>query len=128
METRAIHLDTSFLIRALIPGSEPDQALRGWLQVGRLVSMSSVAWTELLCGPLDAEERRLAEQIVERRIPFDERDAESAAELFNATGRRRGSLIDCMIAAAAQRRGALLATLNPDHFRRFEDSGLRLAT
>lgn len=127
MRAAAVHLDTSFLIRALVPGSDPDQLLRMWLQEGRRLAMSSVAWTELLCGPLDVAGRELAARIVADRIPYSERDAESAAELFNETGRRRGSLIDCMIAAVASRRGAPLATLNRNDFRRFESVGLRLA-
>lgn len=90
--------------------------------------MSSIAWTEFLCGPLDDTDRNLAAEIVTERVPYTIRDAESAAELFNEGGRRRGSLIDCMIAAVASRRGASLATLNPDDFRRFEALGLRLAS
>ena len=124
----AIHLDTSFLIRALVRGSDADQMLRSWLREGHRLAMSSIAWTELLCGPLDATDRELAERSVAEPIPYDERDAEAAAELFNETGRRRGSLLDCMIAAVAQRRGASLATSNPDDFRRFESLGLRLAS
>lgn len=127
MPVPTIHLDTSFLIRALVPGSDPDQALRGWLREGREVAISSIAWTELLCGPLDAIDQGVAEQVVTERVVYDDHDAASAAHLFNESGRRRGSLIDCMIAASAARRGALLATLNPDDFRRFEAMGLRLA-
>lgn len=127
MRVAAVHLDTSFLIRALVPGSDPDQLLRMWLQDGRRLAMSSVAWTEFLCGPLDVAGRELAARIVTDRIPYSEQDAESAAELFNETGRRRGSLIDCMIAAVASRRSAPLATLNRNDFRRFEPVGLRLA-
>lgn len=122
-----IHLDTSFLIRALVPGSDPDNVLRGWLRAGHEIAMSSIAWTELLCGPLDASDRHVAEGVVTDRVVYDEHDAAVAAQLFNETGRRRGSLIDCMIAASAERRDALLATLNSDDFRRFEATGLRLA-
>ena len=47
-----IHLDTSFLIRALDPGSPEDLELRGWIREGETLGMSTVAWAELLCGPL----------------------------------------------------------------------------
>ena len=48
----AIHLDTCFLIRALVPGTEPDLRLRRWLRQGQRLCMDSIAWTEFLCGPL----------------------------------------------------------------------------
>lgn len=127
MRVVAVHLDTTFLIQALVPGSDPDQLLRMWLQEGRRLAMSSIAWSEFLCGPLDLADRELAARIVADRIPYSAQDAESAAELFNETGRRRGSLIDCMIAAVARGRSAPLATLNRNDFRRFESPGLRFA-
>ena len=51
----------------------------------------------------------------------------NAATLFNATGRRSRSLQDCMIAAAAIRANAELATIDVKDFRRFEQFGLRIA-
>lgn len=119
-----IHLDTSFLIRALNAGTSEDRRLREWIGAGETLSMSTVAWAEFLCGPLDQSEIELAAQIVERQSAFTLEHAAMAARVFNESGRRRGSLIDCMIAAAALADGAPIATRNVADFRRFEDSGL----
>jgi predicted nucleic acid-binding protein len=99
-----IVLDTSFLIRALAGGSAEDARPREWLAAGEPLAVSAIAEAELLCGPLDA----------------------AHAQLFVDGGRRRGSLTDCMIAAAALRAGVALATENPADFRRFEAAGLRV--
>jgi predicted nucleic acid-binding protein len=127
MAETAIHLDTCFLIRALVPGTDADGRLRTWLRDGHRLCMDSIAWTEFLCGPVQPDERRLAEQIVTERVSYSESEAQRAAELFNATGRRRGTLADCMIAATAVGRDAALATLNRDDFQCFEAFGLKLA-
>ena len=121
-----IHLDTSFLIRALVRNSLEDLKLREWLLGGISVGMSSIAWAEFLCGPVEPGEVELAARIVQDRVPFVADDAALAARLFNLLGRRRGSLIDCMIAATAQRVGASLATENPADFRRLESTGLKI--
>ena len=60
--------------------------------------MSAVAWAELLCGPLARSEMEWAAEIVGQRQDFTAEHAALAARLFNESGRRRGSLIDCMIA------------------------------
>ncbi len=86
--------------------------------------MSAIGWTEFLCGPLDQRQLALAEAIVGEPEPFLVQDSIQTAELFNLSGRRRGSLLDCMIAAIAIRLDASLATSNRDDFRRF--SSLRL--
>ena len=122
-----IHLDTSFLIRALLSGSPEDAALRAWLQRGLPIGASAIAWTELLCGPLTKRQADLAALVIGELIPFGREDAALAASLFNAAGRRRGSLVDCMIAAAAIRHRAALATANRADFARFVPHGLRLA-
>ncbi len=121
-----IHLDTSFLIRALVRGSAEDQRLRDWLRKGEPLGMSAIAWAEFLCGPVEVAQLQLVGRIVSQRAPFAEDDAVLAARLFNDSGRRRGSLADCMIAAAAIRERAPLATDNPSDFRRFRGAGLRI--
>lgn len=122
-----IHLDTGFLIRALGAGSSEDRTLSAWVAANQNVGMSAVAWAEFLCGPLTASEQRVADGIVGPRIDFTGSDAAVAARLFNESGRRRGSLPDCMIAAAALGRRARLATTDEGDFRRFEARGLKLA-
>lgn len=124
--TALIHLDTSFLIRGLIHGSSEDRRLRDWLRRGEPLGMSVIAWAELLCGPLEASHLELISRVVSERVPFLEEDATLSARLFNESGRRRGSLIDCMIAATALRAGAPLATANTDDFRRFAAAGLTI--
>lgn len=123
-----IHLDTSFLIRALLADTAEDTALRRWVRDGEDIGISAVAWSEFLCGPLPAELRELAEQIRDEPAPLGISEAVRAALLFNESGRRRGSLVDCFIAATALEAGALLATSNRADFRKLEPLGLKLAT
>ena len=122
-----IQLDTSFLIRALQAGSTEDQTLREWLRKGEPLAISTLAWTEFLCGPLEEDQIELSAAIVPRRVPFGEEDSGLAARLFNESGRRRGSLLDCMIAATAIQHDAMLATANAADFRRFSQAGLQWA-
>ena len=58
---------------------------------------------------------------------FDRQTAETAVLLFDASGRRRGTMVDCFIAATAIRAGASLATVNTADFRRMVGAGLVLA-
>ncbi len=119
-----IHLDSSFLIAALVRGSRQDLKLREWLRGGEPLAISTIAWAEFLCGPVETRHVELAERIVPQHLPFEDPDATLAAQLFNQSGRRRGSLADCMIAATALRHEAPLATNNPSDFGRFETAGL----
>ncbi len=121
-----IHLDTSFLIRALEPRSPEDRKLRSWIGEGETLRMSTVAWTEFLCGPITPSEIALATRIVGLFRDFTPEHATIAAQLFNESGRRRGSLIDCMIAATALADDASIATVNAADFRRFEGFGLTM--
>lgn len=121
-----IHLDTSFLIRALARGSPEDRKLREWLGASESLGISTIAWAEFLCGPIDTSELKLATEIIRRRSNFAGEQATIAARLFNESGRQRGTFIDCMIAATALSEGALIATSNVSDFRRFEPFGLKI--
>jgi predicted nucleic acid-binding protein len=120
------HLDTNFLIQISLPGSSADTKFSGLVSAGDAVSVSSSAWAEFLCGPLDAKGEVLARQIFPQPEAFLAVDAALAAKLFNATGRRSRSLADCMIAAVAIRCGAKLATFNATDFEPFISHGLEL--
>jgi predicted nucleic acid-binding protein len=122
-----IHLDTSFLIRALVPNTAEDRRLRNWLRADETLGVSAIVWAEFLCGPVSTQHVELAGLIVGDPVPFLPSDAALAARLFNLTARRRGTLIDSMIAASAMRQRAALATSNLNDFRRFEAHGLLLA-
>jgi predicted nucleic acid-binding protein len=65
--------------------------------------------------------------VVRERVPFSAHHASLAAKLFNDSGRRRGSMIDCMIAAVAVGEDVPIATANQPDFARFEANGLTLA-
>ena len=122
-----IELDSNFLVAARASNSLEGRRLEHWLASGLTIQISAVAWSEYLCGPLSEIDREIGRKLAGNIEPFTEGDAELASVLFNATGRRSRSHADCMIAAHAVRRGALLATLNLRDFRRFEKFHLRLA-
>ena len=125
-----IHLDTNILIGALVPGSPADRALQRWLRDGETLAMSAIAWSEFLCGPIDLASRdtlrTVAQRLIGDAVPFDSATANLAADLYNDTGRRRGSHGDCMIAATAIVHGAPLATANVADFERLREAGLTL--
>ncbi len=122
-----IHLDTSFLVLALARGSAADRKLRAWLDRREPIGISAIGWAEFLCGPLTPAATELARRLVGEPAAFTGGDAALAARLFNTSGRRRGSLADCMIAATAIEAGASLATANPRDFSRFSGAGLAIA-
>jgi predicted nucleic acid-binding protein len=92
------------------------------------MAMSSVAWAEFLCGPISDDDRRRARIVIGTPLPLVDADAARAATLFNASGRRRGTLPDCLIAATALEANATLATSNRGDFRRFTSLGLALVS
>ena len=122
-----VHLDTSFLIRALVRNSPEDAKLREWVRTDERVAMSTIAWAEFLCGPYERSSLEFLIGVIDRYVDFTPAHAEIAARLFNQSGRRRGSQMDCMIAATAIAEKAPIATVDSRDFRRFESEGLTLA-
>src|SRR5438552_2763773 len=86
-----IHLDTNFLIQALVSGSGEDRLLQRWLQDQTPPAASVVAWCEFLCGPVGPQHIELARLTVGEPIPLLRQDAETAARLFNLAGRKRNT-------------------------------------
>jgi predicted nucleic acid-binding protein len=123
----AVALDANYLVKGVVRGTAANEQIRGWVTEGYVMTMSAVAWSEYLCGPLDAAIVPAARQLVRHVDALEIEDAELAARLFNETGRRSRAHADCMIAAHAIRRGLVFATLNAADFRPFRKFGLQLA-
>ena len=123
-----IHLDTNYLIGLLVKGSPQALEVDAWLAAGQTLATGAIAWTEFLNGPVSAMEVTRAEAVLQSRIvPFGRSEAVLAADLFNKTGRRRGSRFDCLIAATAMLAQAEIATVNQSDFNPFAPHGLKLA-
>jgi predicted nucleic acid-binding protein len=122
-----IHLDANYLIGAAEGTTTAKEDLRNWLRRGELFAASSIAWTEFLSGPIKDEQIEVVDMLVQGRIvPFGRVEAQFAAMLFNAAGRKRASRADCLIAAAAICSRSPLATFNRKDFSLFVPLGLQL--
>jgi predicted nucleic acid-binding protein len=122
-----IDLDANFLVDVFRRGTSSARSLDRWVSRGESINISSVAWAEFLCGPVESRNAIDARGLLNRIEPLTDPDAVLAAKLFDATGRRVRSLSDCMIAAVAIRRSARVATLDPADFARFKNFGLKVA-
>jgi predicted nucleic acid-binding protein len=122
-----IHLDTNYLVDMVTIGSPGGTRIRAWLEAGKSVTTSALAWSEFCNGPLSKVQKDAAFAVLDRNVrDFTWKEAEEAARLFNLSGRRRGSHVDCMPAAAAILANEPLATFNTADFERFVPFGLML--
>jgi hypothetical protein len=48
---KAVLLDTGYLIKALVSGSEEAENVHSWILRGVTLMTSTVSWYEFLCGP-----------------------------------------------------------------------------
>ena len=122
-----ICLDTNYLILGLVPGSKESLDLIAWIRGGETLITAMPAWYEFLCGPVTPAQVTTIRAFLHDIIPFDEPQANAAASLFNAAGRKRGLRVDAMIAATAVVAGAAMATNNHSDFAAFVPYGLTLA-
>jgi predicted nucleic acid-binding protein len=98
----------------------------GWLAAEQTLASSAISWTEFLNGPVTPLEVSRANAVLQSRIiPFGQKEATLAADLFNKSGRRRGSRFDCLIAATAIIAQAEVATVNQSDFKVFVPHGLK---
>lgn len=123
-----LFLDTNVLIFGADREHPVSARVHQWLLAGERLTVSAMAWSEFLCGPVRAETVRAWERLLGTAVvPIDRLIAERAATLFNLTGRRSRALPDCLIAATVMTRGARLATLNRTDFEPLLRYGLELA-
>jgi hypothetical protein len=100
-----IHLGTNYLIGLLVAGSDPAADVDKWLAADLPLAVSAVVWSEFLNGPVtQVEVDRVGAVIQSRVIPFGPAEAVLAAELFNTTGRRRGSIASSRPRPSSRRR------------------------
>ena len=121
-----ICLDTDYLILGLVPATTEAQQLIDWSDSGERFCTASASWYEFLCGPVNAAQVSTIRGVVESILPFGTRQAEEAARLYNATGRRRRLRVDAMIASVATTNNVPLVTNNMEDFASFVPLGLRL--
>jgi predicted nucleic acid-binding protein len=113
-----VHLDTSVLVDALTGPRRSAPGLRLLFERGERVSVCTLVLYEWLRGPRKAEELRVQEALIPAAdaMPFDAREAATAAGLYRRVRRPRGREIDLAIAACAIADGASLWTLNAGDF------------
>lgn len=127
MPAAALHLDTNSLIYYV--GGGDDEVIRHveeWLNEGRSIHVSAMAWAEFQCGPLLPAENAAAQDFLHSVVPITLELAAEGGRLFHETGRRPRSLADCIIAATAIRERAALATSDRTDFEPFIPHGLQL--
>lgn len=121
-----ISLDTNYLILGLQKDSSESKQLVRWYQAGEVLVTPMPAWYEFLCGPVNEPQVATMRAFLNEVIPFGERQATKAAELFAVSGRKRSLKIDIMIAATSILADAPLATNNKADFRALKKHGLTL--
>ncbi len=129
MKEKILHLDTNCLIDLLLGNGKTIKILKEKLLSEWICMTSAMAWHEFVCGPVLNEQKKDIFDFLEGRIlPVDAKTAELAADLFNQSGRKKGSKPDCIIAATAILHQAELLTWNHSDFKNFKSYGLILVS
>lgn len=124
---RKIHLDTNYLIEIHTAESKSRSVLKSLLKQEAEFAISALTWHEFLCGPvLEKHKDNIIDLVENRIIPLNSEMAELGAELFNFSGRRKGTKADCLIAATAICINSEFLTWNTNDFKKFTSLGLKL--
>jgi predicted nucleic acid-binding protein len=117
-------LDTSILVDVFRGNETAARSLEALRKAGPL-AVPDVVLAELLTGCRGTREMRRVASFVKVEVGLlfhDRADAESAIELLARYRPAHGvGYLDCLIAAMALRRGAIVHTLNTKHFACIRD-------
>jgi predicted nucleic acid-binding protein len=108
------HLDTDFLVKALLGDGPERELLRAISDSPDEIEMSALAWYEFCRGPRLPQQEAVARSYLEAEgvVQFDESAAARAADIFRRLGSPRRRAADVAIAAVAIGREARLLTGN----------------
>jgi len=108
------HLDTDFLIKALLARGSEQELLRAISDSTAEIEMSALAWYEFCRGPRSPEQEAVARSYLETEgiIAFGEDLASKSADTFRRLGSPRRRAFDVAIATVAMARSAHLLTGN----------------
>jgi predicted nucleic acid-binding protein len=117
------HLDTDFLVKAILGSGQERQLLREITDSAAEIEMSALAWYEFCRGPRIPQQEAVARSYLEAEgvIEFDENAAARAADIFRRLGSPRRRAADVAIAAVAIGRGARLLTGNTRDYSGIDD-------
>lgn len=123
------HLDTDYLIHALMRRGHEHARLRELFESEHQVELSAMAWYEFVRGPRTPQQVAVARSFFAAAgiIPVTEEVAERAADLFRRLKSSRRRSGDLLIAAVALTRGATLLTRNLRDYADVDGLGLEPA-
>ncbi len=117
------HLDTDFLVKALLSAGSERELLRAISASPAEIEMSAIAWYEFCRGPRHPQQEAVARSYLEADgvIDFGESAAARAADIFRRLGGPRRRAADVAIAAVAIGRSARLLTGNTRDYTGIEE-------
>jgi predicted nucleic acid-binding protein len=122
------HLDTDFLIYALIMRGKERKHFLELVKSEADIEISAIAWYEFCRGPRTPEQVAVTRDIfgAEGIVAFTDSLAEQAADRFRRLGSPRRRAADVAIAATALARNATLVTRNERDFAGIEGLDLKV--
>lgn len=124
MDTSGILVDSSIIIEFFRRQNKEKSFLYQLLQQNENLFISVLTIYELLCGAKSAKLRTDTEQLLDlfTFLDFSAREAVKAAELYRTLKAKNQiiSILDILIAATAICFSLKIATLNVNHFQRFD--------